>query len=60
MENQKLNLPDIGFTLKPSPRPPKKRIRKGKSLVWVNEKIKGNTGGLQLPLFEGKGQQTNI
>ena len=60
MKQSKLNLPDPGFTLKPSPRPPKIRTRNGKKLVWLNEKVKGNTGGLQLPLFERKGQQTNI
>lgn len=60
MKQSKLKLPDIGFSLKPSPRPPKKRARNGKKGVWLNEKIKGNTGGLQLPLFKRKGQQTNI
>lgn len=60
MKQDKLKLPDPGFSLKPSPRPPKKRVRKGRKGVWLNEKVKGNTRGLQLPLFERKGQQTNL
>lgn len=60
MKQSKLNLPDLEFTLTPSPGAPKKRARKSKKAVWVDEKIKGNTKGLQLELFAYKGQQLTI
>lgn len=61
MKQSKLPLVQPDFTLTPSKfLAPKRRRRKGKKLVWPSEKIKGNTGGLQLEMFERKGQQTHI
>ncbi len=59
MKQQKFNLREH-LQLIPSEPPPKKRARKGKKATWPNDKVKGNTGGLQLELWAHKGQQMNI
>lgn len=59
MKQQKLDIKQH-LALIPSEPPRTKRPRKGKRLVFLDEKIKGNTGGLQLTLWPYKGQQTNI
>ncbi len=56
MKQQKFNLKEH-LQLIPSEPPRIKRPRKGKKAVFLDEKIKANTKGLQLDLFPYKGQQ---
>ncbi len=60
MKPQKLNFPKPKFKLMLSPGPVKRRPRVGKKLVFPTTKIPGSTRGLQLKMFEHKGQQLNI
>ncbi len=59
MKQQKFNLREH-LQLIPSDPPRIKHPRKGRKAVWPDDKIKGNTKGLQLELWAYKGQQTSI
>lgn len=59
MKQQKFNMKEH-LQLIPSDPPREKRPRDKKKAVWVDEKIKGNTQGLQLKIFAYKGQQLTI
>ena len=59
MKQQKFNLKEH-LKLIPSDPPRIRRPHKKKRATWPDDKIKGNTGGLQLKLWAHKGQQTSI
>ncbi len=59
MKQQKFNLKEH-LRLIPSEPPRIKRLRKGRKASWPDDKVKGNTKGLQLELWAHKGQQTSI
>lgn len=59
MKQQKFNLKEH-LALIPSDPPREKRPRDKKKATWPDEKIKGNTQGLQTEMFPYKGQQLTI
>lgn len=59
MKQQKIDIREH-LALIPSEPPRIKRPHDNKKAVWMNEKVKGNTQGLQMELWPYKGQQLTI